>query len=303
MAQPLQPLSNLNPNRYAFPTGGPTHYAFPSTADSWVADGVAPHTMMIFSHETTTMAQKGVSAFESAQNYFKQFGESFTGNASDIENILNLSSQKNLLQNRTQRLSQTNLKNVFTMYMPTPIVYPLKNEYEEMKLMETIGSNLGAFVSTAMNVGILKNLGSAAGEAAAYAGYPINPKVEVIFRNIMQRVFEFNFLFYPSSQQETSQLKFMLQMLRHDASPTRMFTGGLVWKAPNTFDIMLLHKGKENTEVPRISECVCEEIEINYTPTNTGWVTFSNGHPVATQLRIVFREREPIDRENVLNGF
>jgi hypothetical protein len=310
MASSQRPLSNLNPSRSGFEDDGVDNFSFPANADTWTQPEAAPHTMVIFSYE-----QKAFS-----EGFTGAFSDLAVGVGSGVQSILNtaadalgIQGQINAVESnrfydfqkaRFERMESKQLRSAFTFYMPNPVIYPLKNEYEEMKLMETIGGNLGSFVSTAMKVGLVTSLGAAAGEASAYAGYPINPKVEVIFRNITQRVFEFNFSFYPASAAETETLRKTLIKLRHDASPKRLFANGLIWQAPNTFDILLLHKGLENNQVPRIAECVCEEIEINYTPTNTGWVTFKNGHPVATTLRIVFREREPLDRENILqNGY
>jgi hypothetical protein len=313
MANSQRPLSNLNPSRSGFDSDGVDNLSFPATADSWTQPDVAPHTMVIFSYEQKAFSQ---SVSDAASNFSGDIGTAISdfikaagdsgGIGQTADNILNSGSTRffDFLNARDTRMFSKQLRSAFTFYMPNPVIYPLKNEYEEMKLMETIGGNLGSFVSTSMKVGLITSLAGAAGEGSAYAGYPINPKVEVIFRNIMQRVFEFTFNFYPASAAETEALRKTLIKLRHDASPKRLFSNGLVWQAPNTFDILLLHKGLENNQVPRIAECVCEEIEINYTPTNTGWVTFKNGHPVATTLRIVFREREPLDRENIIqNGY
>jgi hypothetical protein len=80
-------------------------------------------------------------------------------------------------------------------------------------------------------------------------------------------------------------------------------TSGFTFIPPADFDISFYKDGKENLAIPRINTCVLEEVTIDYAPMNDQWVTFSNGHPVAAQVTLKFRETEILHKKRILQNF
>lgn len=171
--------------------------------------------------------------------------------------------------------------------------------------------------------------------AAQLAGGAINPKVEVLFRTTQLRQFQFNFMFAPSSREESENMEKIIKTLRGHAAPeidnndpmgpyigggggvsigglnipvptnqAQYLTSGLGMKAPSEFTIDFYREGGQiNEHIPKIARSIIERIDVDYAPQGE-FSTFSNGYPVSAMLTVVFREMRIIDRSSILNrGF
>jgi hypothetical protein len=213
--------------------------------------------------------------------------------------------------------------------MPTPLIFTSENKYEEISLTAIAGqvSKLGATavaaaaarfltgrVSSGLAAGaaarrVLDAAGNVARQGAALGGFPINPKVEVLFAATPQRQFVMDWLLAPKNERESETIKRIVQTLRYHAAPELGLNTGVgfldglpFFIPPAEFDITFYNKGKENTNMPRINTCVLERIEVQYDPSGI-YSTFRNGHPVAVRLQMAFRETEIIHKTRVLQGF
>lgn len=214
------------------------------------------------------------------------------------------------------------LKSSIALYMPTPVIFNQVHDYEEVKLtnmiINGIGSGFGALaaglgsawsgkLATGTGAGstvqtLLNSInGETVGTASRLIGYPINPRVEVLFANTQLRQFVFEFLLAPRSEQESLAIASIIRSLRFHAAP-ELDNGGFTFIPPAEFDITFYHKGKENTTIPRINTCLLERVEVDYAPTGT-YSTFSNGYPVATRLSLGFREVEVIHKKRIYDGY
>jgi hypothetical protein len=217
------------------------------------------------------------------------------------------------------------------LYVPNTLVYNTHNVYEDISLSALAGQlgvgllGLGGTARAARNAelarrgtrapSIFGNGGQLIGRATQLLQSPINPAIEVLFANTMQRQFVFEILMAPRNEQESINIKEIVQTLRFHAAPevnnfgAGGFTGQLLdaaasftWIPPAEFDITFFKDGIENTNIPRINTCVLERVEADYTPTGIH-STFSNGHPVAVRLSLGFRELEPVHKARILQGF
>jgi len=179
----------------------------------------------------------------------------------------------------------------------------------------TVASGVAKFLARAGGSAISAAVGNVLGGAvdavtgavapiAQFVGTPINPKVEVLFANTLQRQFAFEFLFAPTSYEESKALKQIIKTLRFHAAPeVRPGTvNSFFFVPPSEFDITFYNRGVENTNIPRINTCVLEQIDVSYSPTGI-YSTFSNGHPVQVRMMLRFRETEINSKLRVLQGF
>jgi hypothetical protein len=164
------------------------------------------------------------------------------------------------------------------------------------------GAGAAAGISAARRVQGAVNAGrEAIGTLSSLAASPINPSIEILFANTLQRAFTFEFLMAPKNARESLAIKEIIKTLRFHAAP-EISALATNWIAPAEFDLTFFYNGIENTNIPRISTCVMERIEVDYSPSGV-YSTFSNGHPVAVRLSMQFREVEPIHKKRVLDGF
>jgi len=216
----------------------------------------------------------------------------------------------------TRRIAES-----IALFMPQPMVYNTHNVYEDISLSALAGrlsvsglANLSAYLrargggaragqrAAAATVGILGTAGRAYGTASRLLSSPVNPSVEILFSNTLQRAFTFEFLMAPKNARESLAIKEIIKTLRFHGAPEINPILPINWIAPAEFDITFFYGGQENVNIPRINTCVMERIEVDYAPSGV-FSTFSNGHPVTVRLSMTFREVEPIHKKRVLQGF
>lgn len=243
--------------------------------------------------------------------------DNIVGNIGEIYDMITNDPANSNLPRYTRRIKES-----IALFMPVPMVYTHTNIYEEISLtsfgaqalklgVSMVGKGLSAFmtgsVQRAINTGLPSVVNSTlntARQLAGVAGYPINPKVEVIFSHTPQRAFRMELLLAPKNAQESETVKNIIDTLRFHAAPEISSIGGIIptFIAPAEFDITFYHKGKENTKIPRINTCALEQVEIDYAPAGI-YATFSNGHPVTMRLSLAFRELEILHKQRVTQGF
>jgi len=136
-------------------------------------------------------------------------------------------------------------------------------------------------------------------------GQAVNEQLQVLFRGVGFRSFQFDFLLSPSSKEEAEQVKAIIKAFKSasapEINPTAFFSQGMFLKVPDTFNINFFYKGAENKNVHRIGECVLENISVDYAP--NGWATFNDGSAVQTRLSLQFKEIVIIDKNKIEEGY
>ena len=137
-------------------------------------------------------------------------------------------------------------------------------------------------------------------------GFAMNPQLQVLFRGIGFRQFQFDFVLTPYSNDEAKVIKDIIAKFKYASAPeiTRngVFNQGLFMKIPDVFDIKFLYKGAENKNVHRIGECVLTNINVDYAGAGT-WATHNDGTPVQTKLTLQFTETVIIDKNRITEGY
>lgn len=208
------------------------------------------------------------------------------------------------LPRSTRRIAES-----IALHMPNGgLVYTEDNQYEGVSLTAAAGglvSTVARFIPGELGkkvANITNAVGQVVNNGSKIAGYPINPRIEVLFSNRPQRQWMFEFFLAPRSKFEAQTLKNIIQTLRFHAAP-ELGTGGFYFIPPAEFDITFFRQGTENTNLPRINTCVLEKIDIDYAPQNGVYSTFRDGSPVAVRLSLAFREIEIVHKRRVLQGF
>lgn len=136
-------------------------------------------------------------------------------------------------------------------------------------------------------------------------GQAINPQLQVLFRGVGFRTFQFDFVFTPYSKEETEEVKKIIYAFKHAAAPEinplGYFSQGVFMKVPYPFQIQFFYKGQENPYVHKIGETVLENINVDYGP--NGWSTFNDGSPVQIKMTLQFKETVIVDKNRIKAGF
>ena len=174
-------------------------------------------------------------------------------------------------------------------------------------------SNLG----TGISEGLMKTASAAVGAIPglqgtreayeAAQGAIVADRMELAFKGLNKRKFQFQFRFLPKNKKEADEVRNIIFAFRANAAPE--FVGGnrqgRKMRVPNTFDIQYMYDGNENQYLQKISTCVLENITVTYggdrfrtfTPNEEG------APPVETQCTLEFSEMELITKERIFEGF
>ena len=200
-----------------------------------------------------------------------------------------------------------------------------------------VGAAIGSIPSLVSKLGLSGGM-LGAGIGALAAGSPLqkgaeaalgvaqNPYMEMMFSGIGFRSFQFEFIMRPRSTTEVKQVSEILKKFRTFTKPT--FTEGSLEKSfmdyPMEFQVEFLTSGGKtdfareprrggnenagdfganyipNPFVPKLKNCVCDNVSSNYTPQSI-WSAHDNGVPVAVNLSLSFQETELVMAEDVYN--
>lgn len=218
------------------------------------------------------------------------------------------------------------------LYMPDTLHFQHNQTYSQASLTGLPAAVLAAGASTAdtlrKNPGtdatkaLVKNLSpflanyaaNKLGDLAKFAfaagfGMVTNPQLELLYTSPEFRTFRFDFMFYPRSEKEALEVQNILNRLKfHQAPEIRKESKGFFLVPPSEFDIEFYYNGGINPNIPEISTCVLQSIEVNYAP-NGGFAAYEvpgeinaskgrTGMPVAIQLSLQFMETEYLTKSH-----
>jgi hypothetical protein len=138
-------------------------------------------------------------------------------------------------------------------------------------------------------------------------GQTVNPYIEVAFQSSGMRSFEYTFNFAPKSQAETDEIQAIIGLFRFHMLPELKGTSHRYLTLPSTFDIHYMWQNgetaaKENSFYNKIATCVCDRVDVNYTP-NDEVQSFSDGAPTQITMTLSFKETEMMTKQHVQEGF
>ena len=145
--------------------------------------------------------------------------------------------------------------------------------------------------------GIAQNLTGDTGKLIGkLTSLAVNPKKEQIFEGVPFRSFSYTYDFYPRSEDESENVKRILDELKYHMHPNFKDNAGFLFQYPAEFDIFFMHKGQENKFIHKHRSAVLESMAVNYSP-NGQFSAFPNGSPTSYQATLNFKEVSIVTKE------
>jgi len=128
-------------------------------------------------------------------------------------------------------------------------------------------------------------------------------RMELAFKGIDKRSFEYTFKMLPRSEVEADEIVKIIGMFKHHMLPEMRgaHTRGRRMGIPSTFDINYMFVNTENQYLNKVSTCFLESMDVSYA--DGKFKTHQDGQPVETTITLNFKEIELITREKVQEGF
>jgi hypothetical protein len=170
---------------------------------------------------------------------------------------------------------------------------------------KTLLENAGQFLLA--GIGNIPGFGGAKELESMKKGRIISNRMELAFKGINKRSFQYTFKMMPRNKKESDEIKKIVHAFKFNMLPE--FEGsdlkGRSFIVPNTFDIEYMYNGKQNQFLHKISTCVLESMDVTYGGDRykTYTATAEGAPPQETTIALNFKEMEMITRERVEDGF
>lgn len=137
------------------------------------------------------------------------------------------------------------------------------------------------------------------------SGTVLNPNVEMMYDAPDLRGFDLNFKMTPRSGTEAQNIKKICNRFKKAMLPT--FGGQALFGAttapnlltiPNVCQVSFMKGNDLHPFLPQYKLCAITDVSVNYTPDGS-YATFGDGSPVATQLKITFKEMKLIFADEI----
>jgi len=246
-------------------------------------------------------------------------------------------SHKDRMSVGVKRAPTRRLKTAISMYMPTSVSAGYSTQYTDTEIGIGAAAALdsgfydqmtsGDFGDAAASISKflpdiaksieLKALG-AAGMIPGFqgirelsemrSGVIVAERMELAFKGIDKRTFQYEFKMSPKSQEEAKEIRSIINAFKLNMLPE--FEGsdqhGRSLIVPNTFDIEYMWNGAQNNFLHKISTCVLSNMSVSYGgdkfKTHAG-INGDGAPPIDTTLSLTFKEMELITREKASEGF
>ena len=167
------------------------------------------------------------------------------------------------------------------------------------KMMEREGG--GALMKTQLGAAMLGMLGvNVSAESILARGFGVvpNSNMELLFKNVTLRDFQFSWRMSPRDEQEALMVKKIIRFFKQGmAAKTQTNQAGersLYLGTPNVFRLQYrTARGQIIEGVNRIKPCAVVGTAVNYTPDGQ-WSAYDEGQPVSCTIAIQMKELEPV---------
>tara|TARA_A100001515_G_C4576820_1_gene211640 strand:+ start:93 stop:1334 length:1242 start_codon:yes stop_codon:yes gene_type:complete len=138
-------------------------------------------------------------------------------------------------------------------------------------------------------------------------GNVIADRLELAFKGINKRNFQYTFKMIPKSEQEARAIRDIVFAFKSNMLPEFVGgnRGGRRFLVPNTFDIQYMYLQNSNHFLHHISTCVLENMNVAYGGDRykTFDASVDGAPPMETTITLNFKEMELITRERVFEGY
>ena len=170
-------------------------------------------------------------------------------------------------------------------------------------IIDGIGNLSTLALQKGLGSGVVPGLSGLQEARGITTGEIISERMELAFKGINKRQFQYTFKMIPKSAAEADEIKSIIHLFKRNMLPE--MTGGDAtgrrMTIPNTFNIQYMYNGADNNFLHKIGECVLENFSVayggekyaTYNPTANG------APPVETTITLAFKELDLVTRAGV----
>ena len=134
-------------------------------------------------------------------------------------------------------------------------------------------------------------------------GVAINPNLELVFKSVPFRNFDFSFDLAPRNKGENDTCHNIIKLFKFHMLPENAGQGRLA--IPSEFQITYMYRDDLNGYIPKISRCMLTSFDVDYAPNQKFHTLRSDENgapPQMMKIKLAFTEREIMTKETIALG-
>ena len=170
-------------------------------------------------------------------------------------------------------------------------------------IADGVGNLASLALQKSLGSGVVPGLSGLQEARGITTGEIISERMELAFKGINKRQFQYTFKMIPKSAAEADEIKSIIHLFKRNMLPE--MTGGDAtgrrMTIPNTFNIQYMYNGADNNFLHKIGECVLENFSVSYGGEKyaTYNPTANGAPPVETTITLAFKELDMVTRAGV----
>jgi post-segregation antitoxin (ccd killing protein) len=132
-------------------------------------------------------------------------------------------------------------------------------------------------------------------------GQVLNPNLELLFKGVILREFNYSFTLTPRDLNESNQIKQIISTLKQSMSAKKTASNGggqgAFIQAPDVFQPVFMQGSRAHPFLYSIKQSALTGMNVNYIGTGS-YATYGDGTPVKMQMQLRFRELSPVYNED-----
>lgn len=137
------------------------------------------------------------------------------------------------------------------------------------------------------------------------SGQVLNPNLELLFKGVILRQFNYSFTLTPRSREEGLAVKGIINTFKKrmaaKSSASNNAGAGLFIKAPDVFQLKFKQGDGDHPFLYKIKQCALTNMNVTYDSAGA-YATYTDGTPVKMTLQLSFRELSPVYNEDYAEG-
>lgn len=167
-----------------------------------------------------------------------------------------------------------------------------------------VGQKLGAELGGAA-LSLIPGAGDLKGALTKVTGKAFNNNLEMVFKGVPMREFNYSFEFAPKNRKELDSSRKIINLFKYHMHPEIADVGN-DFIVPSQFQITYMYMDKRNNYIPKISRCVLKTLDLEHGDASI-FSTFSadeiGAAPIYTKMTLAFSETEIMTKKTIAEGF
>jgi len=166
-----------------------------------------------------------------------------------------------------------------------------------------VGTKFGAEIIAAASA-LTPGPGDLKAAAQKVTGKAFNNNLEMVFKGVPMREFQYTFEFAPKNKRELDSAQKIINLLKFHMHPDLTPQNDFI--VPSQFQLTYMYMEKANTYIPKISKCVLKSLDLQHGDENV-FSTFVGDDigaaPIYTKMTLQFAETEIMTKGTINEGF